>query len=162
VHLVYGSDGDLVEPLRARAAALGLAERVHFSGSVDEADMPDVYRAGDVFSLVSRRREGEGEGIPLTPLEAAACGRPIIVGNQDGSREAIDRGRNGFLVDPDRPDTHLEALAALVRDPILRQRMGNAARQRVLEHHDYRVFRKATLDVAAALGVRGRAVPEAA
>ena len=54
---------------------------------VHEDDLPKFYRASRIFTLVSDRGKGRGEGIPLTPLEAMACGSPIIVGNQDGSQE---------------------------------------------------------------------------
>jgi len=127
--------------LKRRAAAAGIAERVTFTGSIAEDHLADVYRASHVFSLVSHRALGSGEGIPLTPLEAAACGKPILVGNQDGSAEAVVEGSNGFILDPFDLQTHGERLLQLANDARLRQVMGDAARQRILEFHDYRIFR---------------------
>ena len=49
--------------------------------------MAHLYSLPDVFSLVSEVGKGMGEGIPLTPLEAMACGTPIIVGDEDGSKQ---------------------------------------------------------------------------
>lgn len=141
LRLVFAGGGDLVAPLRARAAASGLSDRVVFTGAVHEDDLADVYRACHVFSLVSDRGPGRGEGIPLTPLEAAACGKPILVGNQDGSQEAVIDGVNGFVLNPFDPDAHAERLVRLATDPELSARLGAAARARVLAHHDYRVFR---------------------
>ena len=64
-------------------------------------DLPKFYNSAFVFSLVSDRGIGRGEGIPLTPLEAMSCGTPIIVGNHDGSQEAIfPKITNGFLINP--------------------------------------------------------------
>jgi phosphatidylinositol alpha-1,6-mannosyltransferase len=128
LRLVYAGRGGLTETLRIEASRLGLDDRVFFTGMVHEDDMPDVYRCGHVFSLVSDRGPGRGEGIPLTPLEASACGVPILVGNQDGSQEAIMDG-NGFVLDPfdldaqartiehlaTNPEEHASAAAAAVR-----------------------------------------------
>ncbi len=142
LRLVYAGGGELIAPLRARAAAMGLADRVVFTGAVHEDDLPDVYRACHVFSLVSDRGPGRGEGLPLTPLEAAACGKPILVGDQDGSLEAVIDGVNGFVLDPFDATAHAELLVGLATDPERRERLGAAARARVLAHHDYRVFRE--------------------
>jgi phosphatidylinositol alpha-1,6-mannosyltransferase len=140
LRLVYAGRGDLVEPLRARAAALGLAARVFFTGAVHEDDLCDVYRSAHVFSLVSDRGKSRGEGLPLTPLEASAAGVPILVGDQDGSAEAVIQGENGFIVDPFDLDAHASRVLALAADPALRTAMGEAARARAVRDFSYRRF----------------------
>jgi len=124
LRLVYAGRGSLVDSLRARARELGTSERVHFAGAIDEPDLPDVYRSAQIFSLVGDRGVGRGEGLPLTAIEAAACGVPILVGNQDGSREAIVESRNGFHLHPFDPSAHLEKIIELARAPELRARLG--------------------------------------
>ena len=57
--------------------------------SINEFDLPFVYKSAHLFCLVSEKGKGKGEGIPLTPMEALASGLPIIVGNHDGSKELI-------------------------------------------------------------------------
>jgi phosphatidylinositol alpha-1,6-mannosyltransferase len=141
LRLVYGGGGDLVEELRAEARRLGLADRVHFLGFIHEDDLPDVYRSAEIFSLVTHRSLGHGEGIPLTPLEAAACGKPILVGNQDGSQEAVAGEENGFVVDPHDLEAHAERIRRLVENPELRRSMGSAGRRRIERFHAYEVFR---------------------
>lgn len=153
LRLVYAGKGALVPELRRRAEARGVGDRVAFTGPVHEDHLADVYRAAHVFSLVSDRGHRRGEGIPLTPLEAAACGVPILVGDQDGSQEAaVDEG-TGFVLDPFDTAAHCDRLLRLAADPGLRVRMGNAARARILEHHDYRVFRAGVGRVLERLGV---------
>jgi len=88
----------------------------------------DVYRSAHVFSLVSDRGRHRGEGIPLTPLESAATGVPILVGDQDGSQEAVRSGETGFLLDPMDLDAHADRLSFLVTHPEERATMGRAAR----------------------------------
>jgi phosphatidylinositol alpha-1,6-mannosyltransferase len=77
-----------------------VADRVFFTGSIHENDLADIYRSAHIFALVSDSGQGKGEGIPLTPLEAGACGVPILVSNHDGSKEAVFENRNGFILDP--------------------------------------------------------------
>lgn len=163
LRLVFAGKGALVPELRRLAAARGVADRVVFTGMVHEDDLADVYRAAHVFSLVSDRGHLRGEGIPLTPLEAAACGKPILVGDQDGSQEAAVEGVTGFVLDPFDPAAHCDRLLRLAADPELRARMGSAARARIREHHDYRVFRAGTARLLERLGVGAPAerVPEA-
>jgi phosphatidylinositol alpha-1,6-mannosyltransferase len=110
------------------AKEYGLGGRVCFTGSVHENDLADVYRSAHIFSLVSESGHGRGEGIPLTPLEAAACGVPILVSNQDGSQEAVSDNSNGFVLDPSKPDELERTLLELTRNIALRDRMGRAAR----------------------------------
>src|SRR5262249_52040550 len=80
------------------------------------------------------------EGIPLTPLEAAACGCPILVGTHDGSQEAVVEGQNGYRLDPYDIDTHAERIAALVLDDELRARLGRAAVRRIEAEFTYPGF----------------------
>jgi phosphatidylinositol alpha-1,6-mannosyltransferase len=140
--LIFAGKGDLVSELAARAKVLGLEGRVFFTGMVHEDDLADVYRSAHVFSLVSDRGEGRGEGIPLTPLEAASCGVPILVGNQDGSQEAVVEGLNGHILDPFDLDAHADVLLRLSRDQETRKRMGEAARKRIEEEFAYPIFRE--------------------
>ena len=100
LRLIYGGRGDMTAFLKNKAKELGVADRVFFTGSIHEHDLADIYRSAHIFTLVSDSGQGKGEGIPLTPLEAGACGIPILVSNHDGSREAVFENRNGFILDP--------------------------------------------------------------
>jgi phosphatidylinositol alpha-1,6-mannosyltransferase len=142
LQLTYAGSGDLVGQLRLRAAELGLASRVHFTGSIDDKDLPDVYRSAHLFSLISDRGQGRGEGVPVTPLEAAACGVPILVGNQDGSPEAVVDGVDGYVLDSFDISSHARFIVKLSADPALRRRMGEAASQKVRSEFPYPVFRE--------------------
>ncbi|MFT3775291.1 MAG: glycosyltransferase family 4 protein [Minicystis sp.] len=160
LRLVYAGSGDLVGPLREQAERLGVGDRVHFTGAIHEDDMADVYRSAHVFSLVSDRGYLRGEGLPLTPLEAAACGVPILVGNQDGSQEAVVGEHNGFVVDPFDLDAHARRLIQLARRPALRAAMGAAARERAVHEFSYdRFVAEHRALFAAWFGIREAGVP---
>jgi phosphatidylinositol alpha-1,6-mannosyltransferase len=138
--LVVAGRGAMRPMLEAKAAALGIADRTVFTGPVNEADLPDLYRAASVFSLVSDCGMGRGEGIPLTPLESMACGTPVLVGNQDGSREAVVDGRNGVVLDPFDLDAHADVLERLLRDKELRHRQSTEAVRVAHECFSYEGF----------------------
>ena len=142
VRLIFAGKGGLADILRQRAEADGLSDRVFFTGMIHDDDLPGLYRSAHLFSLISDCGAGRGEGIPLTPLEAAGCGVPILVGNQDGSQEAVIEGINGHILDPFDLEAQAEAILALVREPERRAAMGRAARDRIEKEFAYPIFRE--------------------
>ena len=141
---IFAGDGGDRERLERRARAMGLERKAFFVGSVSEAMLPDVYNLGDLFALVSERGHGKGEGVPLTPLEAAACGKPIVVGNEDGSQEAVIDGETGRVISPRDPGAMRDAIATILLDDETRRRMGLAARARIEAEFSYEGFRNQT------------------
>ena len=130
-----GRDRTRLERIAADAKA-----PVRFLGRVDDAELPHVYAAADVFAMLCRNRwlglEQEGFGIVF--VEAAAAGVAQLAGASGGAAEAVDDGVTGFVVNP---PTDVEAvaikLATLLDDAKLRQRMGAAARARAVEQFSY-------------------------
>lgn len=126
--LVFCGKGDLVEELKSVAETKGLASSVFFTGMIHEDDMAAIYSYPNLFSLISEVGHGMGEGIPLTPLEAMACGAPIVVGDQDGSKEAIfDSQANGYALDPQDIDLHVSVYQRLLQLSEHRAEMSGAA-----------------------------------
>lgn len=114
--LVFGGKGNMVDHLKEIIRQKRLEDSVFFTGMVHDDDMSALYSYAHVFSLVSDRGKGRGEGIPLTPLEAMACGTPIIVGNQDGSQEAIFDNRNGYVIDSFDLERHEAIFVEMIDD----------------------------------------------
>jgi phosphatidylinositol alpha-1,6-mannosyltransferase len=126
-------------PYRPRLEVMAAGEpdgSVIFAGQVSEADLPRYYRAGDVFAMPCRTRRGglEVEGWGNVFIEAAACGRPVVVGDSGGARESLVDGATGLLVDGANVGAVGEAVAALLGDPDLARAMGAAGRARVERH----------------------------
>jgi phosphatidylinositol alpha-1,6-mannosyltransferase len=140
-HLVIAGRGNYRAELEKKVADLNLTDKVSFTGSIEEQDLPSVYQSCKVFSLITASGEGKGEGIPLTPLEAMACGKPIIVGNQDGSREAIVC-ENGYSIDPNALDEHEKLLRNYIDDVDLLNSHSHAALRVVQENFSYEHFFK--------------------
>ncbi len=82
VHLALAGCGSLESALHQQVYHHGLAERVHFLGRID--DMPSFYQSLDIFCLPSLN-----EGLPLSPMEAQACGIPSLVTDVGGSKETL-------------------------------------------------------------------------
>lgn len=100
--------GPLRDTLRAQAERLGLAERVTFVGPVMHAELPDWFRAADVFILPSR-----SEGVPCVLLEAAACLTPFVASRVGGIPE-IAHLNTGRLVEPGRPGELADAVTEVL------------------------------------------------
>ncbi|MDQ1479427.1 MAG: phosphatidyl-myo-inositol alpha-mannosyltransferase, partial [Actinomycetota bacterium] len=95
----------------------------HLVGYIPDADLPDYYRAADVFILPTRTAEGFG----LVLMEAAASGVPSIATDSGAPREVVDDGVTGLLVPPGAPDALASAITKLYRSPELLSEMGRAA-----------------------------------
>ncbi|MET8162914.1 glycosyltransferase [Streptomyces sp. NPDC005329] len=125
--LVLVGDGPDGERLRSRAP-----ESVLFAGAV--ADAVPWYQAADLVVLPSR-----WEGMALAPLEALACGRPVVVTDVDGAREALPAAlAPRCLVPAENPAALAGAVAGLLLDPLLRESLGHQGRRHVLTTHDVR------------------------
>lgn len=91
-------------------------------------DMPAVLHAAHIVCLPSSYREGLPKGL----LEAMACGRPVVTTDAPGCRDCVRDGDNGLLV-PVRDAARLtDAIARLIADPLLRQRLGARGRERAV------------------------------
>jgi glycosyltransferase involved in cell wall biosynthesis len=116
-----------------------LAGRVHLLGHVDESDLPALYSAARALAFPSLY---EGFGLPA--LEAMACGTPVVASNTTGLAEAV--GDAGLTIDPLSADELAQALAQVLSDDALRDRLTTAGRARAAEFTWARTAR-ATADV---------------
>jgi phosphatidylinositol alpha-1,6-mannosyltransferase len=112
---------------------------VTFSGPVPEADLPRYYALADVFAMPCRSRLAglEVEGWGNVFIEAAACGRPVVVGDSGGAGESLVDGETGILVDGRDLGAVADAVSTLLADPGLSRTMGEAGRERVLRSHTW-------------------------
>jgi phosphatidylinositol alpha-1,6-mannosyltransferase len=120
-------------------AAVAPPRSVFFSGEVSEEDLPRYYATGDVFAMPCRSRLAglEVEGWGNVFIEAAACGKPVVVGDSGGAREALVDGETGVLVNGNDPEAVSDAVAGLLEDPARARAMGEAGRARVLAGHTW-------------------------
>jgi glycosyltransferase involved in cell wall biosynthesis len=110
--------------LKQRAADLGLAERVVFTGRRD--DVPAILRVCDLFVLPS-----DQEGLPGSVLEAMATGKPCVV-TPAAAAPVVD-GTTGLVVPPNDPQALADAIVRILHDGELAEAMGRAGRERAVE-----------------------------
>lgn len=148
--LVVGNGPDR-RRLEALATEVAVPGSVVFAGQVSEDDLPRYYRLGDVFAMPCRDRVAgfEVEGWGNVFIEAAACGRPVVVGDSGGAREALVDGETGILVDGTRVEEVAAAVADLLADPARADEMGRAGRVRVERHY---TWPRAAAELAGWLG----------
>jgi len=148
-HLLIVGDGPDRQALETLTRELGVAERVHWAGY--RADPAPCFYLMDIFALTSAV---EGFGIVFT--EAAWCGLPCIGSAVGGIVDAIEDGTTGVLVPACEVDAIARAMLQLARDPELRQRMGQAGRERAASRHAVEAY-GATFDALfrGALARRG-------
>jgi glycosyltransferase involved in cell wall biosynthesis len=117
----------------ANPTSVSLEEVEEWSGR------PGITWLGHIEDIVSLWRRchfavlpSHREGLPVSLLEAAACGRPMIATDAPGCREIVVDGQTGLLVPIEDPSALAEAIVKLATSPQLRARYGNAARQLVV------------------------------
>ena len=128
-NLLIAGNPDPVNP-----ASIALSEVQQWSqtagltwlGHID--DIASFWRSCHVAVLPSHR-----EGLPVSLLEAAACGRPLVATDAPGCREIVREGQTGLTVPIENPTALAEALQRLAQSPELRARYGAAARQLVVD-----------------------------
>lgn len=128
-YTIAGSGPDEAR-LRALAVECGVAARVDFAGAVDEATKSALLGRATVFAMPVRREARSVEGFGLVYIEAAWFGVPSLAGLAGGAADAVVQGETGLLVDGSDADAVREGLARLLADTPLRERLGQAARQR--------------------------------
>jgi glycosyltransferase involved in cell wall biosynthesis len=144
--LVIVGGGPQRDAIEAQVASLGLGERVVLAG--DQADVLPWLQALDVFALPSYANEG----VPQALVQAMLCGLACVTTGIGAIPEAARDGETALVVPAQDVDALAGALARLVADPALRQRLGQAARAHCMRQFGYEtmldrmeaVFRDAT------------------
>ncbi|MEM7112986.1 MAG: glycosyltransferase family 4 protein [Chloroflexota bacterium] len=114
------------------AVEYGIADKCYFAGN--RTDLVELFSLMDLFVLPSHR-----EGFPRTLMEAAAMGLPRVVTDVRGCRDAVENGRNGFVVPLGDVPALANAITTLLTDEQLAHRMGEAGRQMAVEQFDDRL-----------------------
>ncbi len=123
VQLDLAGDGAQLPAMKDLAKNLGMIDRVNFLGF--RKDVSTILAQAHIFALVSN-----WEGFPITTIEAIRAGLPVVVSAVGGAAEAVTEGQTGYSVARGDITTLQQRLAALVTDPNLRHKMGQAARHR--------------------------------
>lgn len=118
---VIVGDGVLRPKVEQQAFALGIADRVLFTGW--RRDLPHIYADLDALALSS-----DNEGTPVSVIEAMAAGCPVVATRVGGVPDLITDGETGFLVPPSDAQALAAAILRVLRDQEAAGRMGRTAR----------------------------------
>jgi len=137
-----GRLGDDAEGARLLGLAhrLGVADRVDFRGRIERPDAPALLRSADAVICVPWY-----EPFGIVPLEAMACGVPVIASSVGGLVDTVVHGVTGLHVPPRRPDCVADAARLLLEDADLRWRLGAAGAERARERYGWDTVAEATL-----------------
>ncbi len=131
-----GNDRDRIEAL---IDATNMRDCVTLAGFVPDSELADHYNLCDVFAMPSK-----GEGFGIVYLEAMACGKPTVGGNQDGAIDALCNGKLGVLIDPDDIQELSETVVRIIQGnyplPILYE--PETLRQKVTEIYGFESFKQ--------------------
>jgi glycosyltransferase involved in cell wall biosynthesis len=124
---LFVGDGNLSEQYKKQARELGLADRIKFTGLLPPNQIPLAIQSSDVLVHCSLR-----EGLARTLPQAMLCGRPAISFDVDGAREVVNEN-TGRLIEPKNVGQLINACAELIKNKDLREKLGRAGRESVIE-----------------------------
>ncbi|MDB5770033.1 MAG: glycosyltransferase family 1 protein, partial [Burkholderia sp.] len=148
--LVVGGNAEQPDPvttpelgrLMALAQSLGIEQSITFTGQRAREQLRYYYSAANVFVTTPWY-----EPFGITPVEAMACGTPVVGTAVGGIKTTVVDGETGYLVPPNDPDTLAERLAWLHQHPQVAQRMGWAGMRRAYQHFTWRDIAAQVADV---------------
>jgi glycosyltransferase involved in cell wall biosynthesis len=147
-HFVIAGDGPCRQPYMEYAAKAGIADRVTWTGLLEDPLSDGVYGAADVVCQLSRWQEA----FCWTIAEAMACRKPVVATGVGAIPEVVRDGVSGFLVPSRQPVRAAQRILQLLGDAPLRQQMGDAGRARVEELFD---LRRNVAELIALYGISG-------
>ncbi len=139
--------------LAALASDLGVADRVDLRGGIPRDAVASLMRSADAVVCVPWY-----EPFGIVPLEAMACGVPVVASTVGGMIDTVVDGETGVHVPPRQPDRLRAALATLLSDPGRRTTLGAGGVRRARERYTWDRVAGATLDVYSKLGLGATAV----
>ncbi|HVL07379.1 MAG TPA: glycosyltransferase [Acidimicrobiales bacterium] len=141
----FGADPE-VRRLRGLAELHGVGDRVTLRGRVGRHELPALLRSADAVVCVPWY-----EPFGIVPLEAMACGVPVVASAVGGLLDTVVDGRTGVHVPPRRPDLLGRVLALLLDEPDRRRKMGAAGARRARAHYGWPTVAATTLGTYASL-----------
>ncbi|MCU0284385.1 MAG: glycosyltransferase [Candidatus Nanopelagicales bacterium] len=128
-----------VQRLRRLAVEVGVSDHVQFVGAVARSDVPALIRSADVMLVLPWY-----EPFGMVPLEAMACGLPVVGSAVGGLRDTVEDGRTGLLVPPRTPSAVALAVRRLLSSPGLRAAMAEQGPRVAVQRFDWARVAQAT------------------
>ena len=127
ISLLMIGGGPLLDAVRERATAEGIADSIRFAGELAHPQAIEAMQSARIYLFPSL-----WEGLPIAPLEASFLGLPVVASNISGTDEVVIDGHNGILVNGFRAEEFAAAIRRLLDKPGACEEMGDNGRQLVL------------------------------
>lgn len=128
--------------LQSRVQAAGLSDRIHFVGEVETHEVVAWYQSLSLFVAPQR-----WEGFGLTPLEAMACGVPVVATKVGAFPELITENKTGHLIDPGDVDQMAAIVEKLLNAPDMFEKFAAASRKKMVKEFDLSVEADKLIDI---------------
>jgi glycosyltransferase involved in cell wall biosynthesis len=142
--LVVVGKGDAVPMYKSQAAAAGVADKVEFTGYVDDDELAQFYRLATVFAMPSTNRS---EGFGMTYIEASAAGTPVVGCRVGGVPFAVRQDETGLLVEPNDVEGLCNALLRILEDDRLASRLAEAGAERAARQFSWPLAGRLTAEI---------------
>lgn len=128
-------DGPARESLLQKAAVSGVDQHVRFHGALENSELRELYRNAAIFVSPSLT-----EGLGLALIEALACECPVVASDLPAIRDVVSDGITGIICNQKDSADLARKIITMLNDPTLRQTLGRAGRQHVLERFDWNII----------------------
>ncbi|WP_040287505.1 glycosyltransferase family 4 protein [Sporosarcina koreensis] len=135
--VVFAGTGEMMEPMKQKAAELGVADHVTMLGAVDHSVMMQYYALANVALVPSIYSAGVEEATSISALEAMGSGVPLIACAVGGLKEIVDSGKDGLLVEEQNVEQLSDAMIKLLEDPAYGEQLAAAGRAKIVEEYSH-------------------------
>ncbi len=133
IYLIVG-EGQLRSRIQKDIEKNGLIGRIFLLGEVKDRTLKMLYNASDLLIMPNIPVEGDIEGLGFVALEANSAALPVVASRLEGIRDAVEDGKNGFLIEPYDIQGFINVIITLLEDDRAKGKIGRSAREYVLEN----------------------------
>lgn len=135
--VVFAGTGEMMEPMKQKAAELGVSDHITMLGAVDHSVMMQYYALANVALVPSIYSAGVEEATSISALEAMGSGVPLIACAVGGLKEIVDSGKDGLLVEEQNVEQLSDAMIRLLEDPAYGEQLAKAGRDKIIAEYSH-------------------------
>ena len=135
--VVFAGTGEMMEPMKEKAAELGVSDHITMLGAVDHSVMMQYYALANVALVPSIYSAGVEEATSISALEAMGSGVPLIACAVGGLKEIVDSGKDGLLVEEQNVEELSDAMIRLLEDPAYGEQLAQAGRAKIIAEYSH-------------------------
>ncbi|WP_432354147.1 glycosyltransferase family 4 protein [Sporosarcina sp. A2] len=135
--VVFAGTGEMMEPMKQKAAELGVSDHITMLGAIDHSVMMQYYALANVALVPSIYSAGVEEATSISALEAMGSGVPLIACAVGGLKEIVDSGKDGLLVEEQNVEELSDAMIRLLEEPAYGAQLAEAGRAKIIAEYSH-------------------------